>query len=530
MRRIGWLMCGAIVLGCGGRPSGWDQTFTPNGGKSGLQSSYGLTGSVAVLDQALGRVTMLRSPSALNLSSVSFGLGHDLAAAQPSPDRQTLFLLSRGVQPQRNLDDEPPQLMLIDGGTSPRVEKTYKLNNPLDSLALDPQNDWAVVYNGSGVVVNQNELGFVDLHKAGTDADAVKFKTLRSFGTSPNRLTFTDPLAIPGGDSRRFLIVERDTDIALVDLANPDGSEVTVPLPSADNGGTGSSAQVVYGQAANVGAFIGVRVTGSSSVFVLQLGTPTQAGTAFSVVTNLVDVGGFASTIDFVNTSQGLRLMALVGQNAVLVDPVTAISSTRALPAPFDGIRRITSAIDPSAGTGDVDVALLYGTKTTQIAYFRLDISADSSAENLEPSNIGVAVQQVIDVPGDAFHDRKILATTSQKFYVLNLTTRQTAPMTTTTGLALNVSPDGERVWAYQAGAPGFATVDFDTLHPMSLIAERPVNSVFEIDAANGARNAVALHFGEGYSGGIGATVVDVSAPSTATARFFSGFELGGVQ
>ncbi len=529
MRSIGWLMCGAVVLGCGGRPSGWDQNFTPNS-QNGLQAAYGLTGSVAVLDQPLGRVTLLRSPSALNLSAESFDLGRDLAATQTSADQQTLFLLSRGVQPQRNPDDEPPQLMLIDGGTSPSIKQKYKLNQPVDSLAVDPQNDWAVVYSGSGVVVNQNELGFVDLHKSDTDADAVIFHTLRSFGTSPNRLTFTDPLAIPGGDSRRFLIVERDTDIALVDLLNPDGSEVTVPLPSADNGGTGSSAQVVYGQDADAGAFIGVRVTGSSSVFVLQLGAPTQDGTAFSVVTNLVDVGGFASTIDFVRTSQGLRMMALVGQNAVLVDPVTAISSTRALPAAFDGIRRITTAIDPTADASDVDVALLYGSKTTQIAYFRLDISADSSAESLDASNIGVAVTQVIDVPGDAFHDRKILATPGQKFYVLNLTTRQTAPMNTTTGLTLNVAPEGERVWAYQPGSPGFATVDFQTLHPVSLIAERAVNSVYEIDAANGARNAIALHFGNGYSGGIGATVVDVSAPSTATARFFSGIELGGIQ
>ncbi|HWZ93471.1 MAG TPA: hypothetical protein VNW92_31645, partial [Polyangiaceae bacterium] len=91
-------------------------------------------------------------------------------------------------------------------------------------------------------------------------------------------------------------------------------------------------------------------------------------------------------------------------------------------------------------------------------------------------------------------------------------------------------APDGQRVWAYQPGSPGFATVAFSTLHPVSLIAERSVSSVFDIQAANGARNAIALHFGDGYQGGIGATVVDVAAPSTATARFLSGLELGGLQ
>jgi hypothetical protein len=272
------------------------------------------------------------------------------------------------------------------------------------------------------------------------------------------------------------------------------------------------------------------RVTGSSSVFLLQLGAPSSAGPAFSIVTNLVDVGGQPSTVDFVHTSQGLRLLALVGTNAVLVDPQTAITATVTMPAAFDGIRLITDALDPTASASDTDVALLYSSTSTQIAYFTLGGAPGALYRSIEASDIGVPVQNVIDVPGDAFHDRKILATPGQDFYVLNLTTRQSAPMTTTTGLTLEVAPTGDRVWAYQPGTPGFATVDFSTLHPVSLIAERNVNSVFDITAASGARNAVALHFGDGYHGGIGATVVDVQAPSTATARFFSGFELGGIQ
>jgi len=536
MRTFAWLMCGGLALGCGGRPSSWSTDFAPADGSSGVSAAYGLTGSVAVVDKSLSRVTLLRSPSVLNVSAESFDLGRDLATAQTSFDRQTLFLLSRGVQPQRNPSDEPPKLMLIDGGITPKIEQTYTLNEPLDQLALDPQNEWAVVYGGSGVVVNENELVLVDLLNKDA-ADAVTFKTLRTFGQNPDRLTFTAPLTIPGvTDPRRILIVERDTDIDLVDLSNPQNDEVTVPLPAADSGGTGSSAQVVYGQEAVVdpnmegGVFIAVRVTGSSSVFLVQLGAPAQAGQNFSVVTNLVDVGGFPSTIDFVHTSQGLRLLALVGTNAVLVDPQTAITATAAMPAAFNGIRRITNALDPNASATDTDVALLYSSTSTQIAYFTLGGAPGALYRSIEASDIGVAVQNVIDVPGDTFHDRKILETPSKDFYVLNLTTRQSAPMKTNAGLTLEVAPDGERVWAYQPGSPGFATVDFQTLHPVSLVAERNVNSVFDILAASGARNAVALHFGDGYHGGVGATVVDVNAPSTATARFFSGFELGGIQ
>ena len=524
MKTFALLMCGALAVGCGGRPSAWDRGFAPVVGKGGVSAAYGMTGSVAVVDQSLGRVTLLRSPSALNLSAQSFGLGIDLATAQTSTDRKTLFLLSRGVQPQRNPDDESPKLMLLDGDSEFRVRQSYTLNEPLDQLALDPQGEWAVVYAGSGVVVNENELVFVDLSKTGESA--VTFKTLRSFGQNPDRLTYTAELAIPGGDPRRFLIVERGKDIALVDLTHPDGEEVTVPMPSADNGSDGASAQVVYGQDDQVGAIIAVRVTGSSSVFLLQLGAPTEGGQNFSVVTNLVDVGGFPATIDLMHTAQGLRLVALVGTNAVLVDPTTAVATTKSMPAAFTGIRRITDAIDPQATSDATDIALLYSSTSTQIAYF----TPDASHQVIETSDIGVAVQSVIDVPGTAFHDRKILATPTKEFFLLDLTKRQTAPMKTTAGLTLEVAPDGERVWAYEPGGRGFASVEFSTLHPVSLIAERSVNNVFDIQAANGARSGLALHFGDGYSGGIAATVVDVHAPSTATARFFSGFELGGIQ
>jgi hypothetical protein len=512
------------VLGCGGRPSAWDAPYEPVSASAGLAPAYGMTGAVAVVDSSLERLTVLRSPSPLTLAAQSIPLGKDLATAQTSADRKTLFVLSRGVQPQRNPNDEPPQLLLIDGSTTPKVEQSYKLTEPMDQLALDPKNEWAVLYGGSGVVVNPNELELVDLSKTGSDA--ITEKTLRSFGGKPNRFTFTAPFAVPGGDPKRFLIVERDSDLVLIDLANPSANEVTVPLPSTDTGGNATSAQVVYDADS---ATIGVRVTGTTSVFLLQLAAPTADGQDFSVVTNLVDVGGLPATIDFVHNAQGLRLVALVGTSAVLVDPVTAITQAAQMPVAFTGIRRITGELNPSATAPNGDVALLYGPNTTQIAYFNLGGAPGALYRSIEPYDIGVSVKDVIDIPGDDFFDHKILETPSQDFYVLDLTNRQSAPMKTQTGLTLEVAPDGDRVWAYESGTVGFATVDFLTLHPISLLAERAVTNVFDIAAASGGRSALALHVGVGDPPGIGATVVDALAPSTATARFYSGFELGGI-
>ncbi len=525
MRTWAWLASTTLALGCGGRPSAWDQQFGPTSNSAGLSPAYGLTGSVAVIDTAEQRLTLLSSPSPLVLSGQSLPLGTDLATAQTSADRQTLFVLSRGVQPQRKPDDEPPKLQLVDGGTAPKLGKSYTLTEPMDHLALDPQNDWAVLYGGSGVVVNPNELELVDLEQKG-DA-AVTSKTLRSFGGQPNRFTFTAPLAIAGGDPKRFLIVERDSDLVLIDLANPDANEVTVPLPSTDKGGTATSAQVVYDADS---ATIAVRVTGTTSVFLIQLAAPAQDGQDFSVVTNLVDVGGLPSAIAFVHNTQGLRLVALVGQSAVLVDPVTAITQSANMPAAFTGIRLITDDLNPDATSPNGDVALLYGPNITQIAYFNLGGAPGALFRSIEPYDIGLSVKDVIDVPGQDFFDRKLLETPSGDFYVLDLTNRQSAPMKTQSGLSLEIAPDGDRVWAFAAGTTGFATVDFETLHPISLQAERPVTAVFDIAAASGGRSAVALHLGVGQPPGVGATVLNALAPSTATARFYSGFELGGIR
>ena len=516
----GWAACALGLVGCGSRASAWDAPFTPSAGVT-VSSSYGLTGSVAVVDAPLGRVLMLRSPSALSIDSVAFGLGHDLATAQVSSDKKTLFALSRGVQPQRSASDELPQLMLIDGSTAPSVLKSYVLTEPMDNLALDPQNEWAVVYGGSGTVVNPNELVLVDLSQDGDVAQT--FKTLRSTGGKPKRLTFTPKLAVAGADPRRFLVVERDSDIVLIDLSNPVANVVTVPLPVTENGQTGTSAQIVYDAAS---ATLAVRVAGSSSVYALPLGAPAQPDEAFSVAPNLIDVGGIPAAIDFMHTADGLRLVALVGTNAVLVDPVMTNLKTKPLSAAFTGIRRITAALDATASATADDVALLYSQNSTTIAFLTLD--ASTSNGSVDSYDIGVSVKDVIDVPGDTFADRKILETPAHQFYMLDLTKRQSAPMETSTGLTLQVAPDGDRVWAYEPGGTGFASVDFSTLHPISLKAERAVSSVYEIEAADGGHSALALHAGNGQ--GLGATVVDAVHPSTATARFYSGLEFGGVK
>ena len=169
------------------------------------------------MDPPLDRVVMLTSPSGGRLSTTPLRVGKNVVAAQASPDHEKLFVLAKGVQPRRNPDDERPSLTVIDGGISPKVEARYALTDPLQGLAIDPQGHWAVVFDAGGIVVNPNELILVNLD----DAKSEPFpKTIRSFGGRPERLTFTSELEVPNGPPRRFLIVETNQDVTLVDLSD----------------------------------------------------------------------------------------------------------------------------------------------------------------------------------------------------------------------------------------------------------------------------------------------------------------------
>ena len=89
-----------------------------------------------------------------------------------------------------------------------------------------------------------------------------------------------------------------------------------MPLPTTDKGDTASAAQVVYDADS---ASIAVRDRALPACSCCSWRLRATAGQDYSVVTNLVDVGGLPAAIDFVHNAQGLRLVALVGSSAVLV-------------------------------------------------------------------------------------------------------------------------------------------------------------------------------------------------------------------
>jgi hypothetical protein len=514
-----------LLAGCGERSGDWDTQFRSGG-------SVGLATSVAVVDQSLQRVVFLSAPRELELRAHYVPVGRDVTRVEASKDGTQLFLLSRGVSPRRHPDDEKPRFTVIEtSGSEPHVVRDDQLAQALSGLVIDDEGEWAVIYDAgasSGAyVTNPNELILVDLTTAG-DPMAV---SLDSKGGRPQRLSFTRPLLMPDGSERRFLLVQREHDVALVDLLDLD-HHVTVGSPENEAGREAAPAEVAYypGDEANNAQFA-VRFSDDTSVGVLELHAPEsgEEDRTFSVSYNLVDVGGAASSIEYVHTDGGVRLAAVVPgtSSAQLIDTVTSNVTEVDFDYAFSGIKLVTDDIANRPESGDV--ALLFSDRATAVGFWALGKTADQAYRSLDTQEIGVSVAQVFDVPGTAYSGYKILKSAQgTSFFVLDLDGRRSFPMLALSSAEISVALDGQRVWAYQAAGTELARVTFDDLHPVSLSTERNISGVFDIAREDGGRAVIALHEMTGL--GIGATVFDALDPDTAHSRFYSGFELAGVK
>jgi hypothetical protein len=536
----------AGVAGCGDRPAVWD---APVGDATPL---VGLTWSVALIDDATHRAVLLRASADQQLSRHEVKVGRGVMRAVASPDRKRLFVLSSGDVPRRSENDELPSLTVIDqdGAGPPRVER-YELTSPHSDVAIDPEGEWAAIYAGSGgprrvFVENPNEILFVDLRQKPSAENPVA-RTLRSFGGKPERLTFTPRLSLPGRMGR-LLVVETARDLALLDLDHVAEKEAYPEVTVGLTGGANARVLKPAGIAIDEGepsrdddTRIGVRIQGEPNVYILQLGprppeSRDRTANVFDVTLNIADVGGPPTDIAFVRTDQGVRLAALVPQRsaAVLVEPETAVTSEPINVARgFQRISLVSSAFSdgPPGGEGtSASVALLWNGagSASGVAFWALGKASGQPYRSVDVLPIDGNVVDVLDVRG-AHPELKVLKTGgANQFFVLDLKSRTVAPLVTDRVPELYVSPGGERAWAYAPQSAVLAAVRLSDLHPVPLLADRPVRQVFEIARDDGGQALVAIH--SDRSGSLGATVFDALKPDTATSRQHSALLLEGLQ
>ena len=506
------------LLACEGRDERWEAEAPA------ASEAMGLSGSLVLHDEALQRFIFVSSPEKLEISTTTFAAGQNISVMEPSSDRSQLFVLSKGEFPRLNEEDEGPQLMVFDAGTKPKLKKSFKLDDPMTKLAIDPKGEWVAAYSADATVTNDNELVLFSLSDKSETPVA---RAIRSFGGSPVELMFTEELLVPRGGARRFLIVRTDRDITIIDLKNLDRPEVTVKLPTQASGAAYAPGQVVYDDGdpeVDDDAQIAIRLLSTSDVVMLNLGESDEENKDFKVHNNIVDVGGVPSSIEFVRTDGGLRLAALVptALHATLVNPDTIQSEAVELPFAFNRMTRITSDLQDAPDDGDV--ALLWGAGA-QIAFWSLGETSATPFRSVDTNALTFSVSNVIDVPPPNAHLKVLEGADGSGFFVLDLEKRQSFPLSTkTNGYGVQASPDGKRLWISRSGSSRFSTVDLDDLHPSELFVEPPVGSLFDIAQDKGGRAVVIVH----DQGGLGATVMDALEPNSAETAYFPALELEG--
>jgi hypothetical protein len=530
----------AGLAGCGGRDAFWSTPIDP------APPAFGLPGAVALVDTQATRVVLLTPGLHQSLTSTSIPVGPNILNAVASPDGKKLFVVSggrRGGIGDARPNESPSLTVIAPGGSAPVVQKYLltTLNDPLAGLAIDPGGHWVVLYAGSGTsqpfVSNPNELVILDVTQPPGSAAEITH-TLMSFGGRPERFTFTRPLQLPTG-LHPLLIVESDQGLSLLQLEHPKIPEITVPLTNAADTRllTPAGIAVDVGDTTD-GARIGVRLANDSDVvtlqFVIQPGADLATQNGFVPTVNLTDVGGIATDLAFVHTDGGLRLAALVpGQGnqgmAILIDPVTSLTEPVALPAAYQSLSLVTdpnndlSATNPGA---TVDVALLWNGTRTQgqegVAFWELGHASGQPYRSIATVGITDTIAKVLDVPAVPMGDTlKVLETSdAASFYVLDLTTRTAAPLlTSTSSIGLSMSPMGDQVWTFIPNGLEVAATDLQNKRPRSLLIERPVGQVFEIQRADGGLSVIVIH----DEGGIGATVYDAMTLDDQTRRLYAG-------
>jgi hypothetical protein len=542
LRLAGVASLGALAS-CGSRAPYWNNSVDTT------QTPYGLANGIALVDDVNHRVIAFTSTANHSLQTQGLPVGHHFASATPSADGTSLLMLSSGDWPLVNASDDPPSLTeLTIGGDFKASTVRFGMSVPLPNLSVDPLGTYAVAFQGSSTTpsfaTNPNEILIFDLQDPpGTNNPVAR--TLQSFGSSPQRLTFTPTMMLPAGGTasgatstaRRLLVVESDIDVTMVDLTHAfdptPTPDITVRLTDGTDATTVTPAGVAIDPNEDDGR-IALRTVGDSNVYTMQLvaAAPAAPGSTgpmndFTPSLNLTDVGGVPSDIEFVNTFEGLRVAALVPstQNAVLVEPDTSETTAVALAAPYSSLSLVTNIVATPGTTSTTDVAMLWQEAATLsdgsagVALWTLGDAVGQPYRSVEVLTVEDPISSVIDVPNS---NLKVLTTppgSTHSLYVLDLARRTPSPIDTTQTPSLAMAPDGTtgpdggRFWAYVSGGTDLAYIGLKSLNPIPLTTTAPIASVFDIAAPAGARTLVAFD----AQGTFGATVFDALNPQTAT-------------
>jgi hypothetical protein len=334
---------------------------------SALLPTVALADRAAFVDKTSLKAYLL-DPADKSLRPRIVPVGKAPIAAVKRNGKNQLLVLSAGDRGSTKGAPVAAQLQTIDA--NPAVDSVvYPLVSSFDTLAQSDDGSIVLLYHGplaqnssSGALFDPNQLAIVTLDVPGTPSRPNPYsKSIRSFGGVPTGVVFS-PAYTFAGTQRILAVVLAPGYVTILDVNNPDRTEITVPL-SPDNTHTFTPSQVLFDTDPSH-PNIYVRADGSNDIFQLalaDLGSATLPGNDFRVSLSMLAAGtGPSDMALFHGTGDAIRLAVLApgSRTLVVIDPST--SSTTSVPMSIPADRMVLfNAGTPSAPTKLEDRALL---------------------------------------------------------------------------------------------------------------------------------------------------------------------------
>ncbi|HEX3762249.1 MAG TPA: hypothetical protein VHW23_26290, partial [Kofleriaceae bacterium] len=352
-----------------------------------------------------------------------------------------------------------------------------------------------------GVFRNPNELAVIDLSRP-ADASNPALETIRSFGSVPDGIALSPPMALPGGaDStpRTFAFILSAGTLTVLDATHPDRHEVSIRL---DLAGSGVVPRAVVFAPDTASAYVRSDLARDVLQVALepQPPDPTDPGdNDFRAVVAELGAGGGPSDVAVYDDATGRRVVLAATPDThevVVIDADTA--QFRSIPIP-DPINRVlvfpsadgaphhalfaTISAGPAAGGAPGGPATVAG--LPRLWLLDLDHLADPLAQ-VAPVEIDLdkPVHDVVPIPGS---DRALIVHDDARTVlgVLDLTTAATAPLLGAGQLdSYAFSPTGDYLIGATQGVARIGFVALDNLHPTDFRLDDPPDHI--LAAANG--------------------------------------------
>ncbi len=464
------------------RPIGFDRDRTVIG-------PVPLKNRVAYVDGARDRVIAV-DVSEARPRFHTYGVGRSAIFATPTPDREHLVVITRGEEAVvEGQVDEEPKLWVVDV-TAPGTEVVeYDIGSPFDRIAIASDGSVAVCYFStggfdaeSGVFRNPNELAIVDLASPPSDDNPV-IRTVRSFGSAPDGVVLSPPMAIPGADDptpRTFAFVLAANTITILDATYPERAEVSVRLDT-----TGSNVRPRELVFAPNTATAYLRSDNARDVLAILLGfdppSPDRPeDNDYRPALAELGAGGGPSDVAVYDDPTGRRfvLAATPGTREVaVIDGDTAQFVTVPTPDPIDRILLFPN--DPDVAPRTALLASI-GQRMPRVHLLSLDdIHDDLVPIDLRTINLEEPVLDVVPVPGRDFamivHDdaRTVLG-------LLDVVVDAVSPLQGVGRLdTYDFSPAGDYLIGATTSADRVGFLELDSLHPSDMRLDDTPSRVF---------------------------------------------------